>query len=84
MIDVNELRRGVAFTLDNDLRITSYNVCYTKLLRIHLAEDRIFYYQDRVYSNHEEVDLKIALAFQREVINNIIPTVKPDLRNNFV
>ncbi len=47
--------------------------------RIHLAEDRIFYYQDRVYSNQEDVDLKIALAFQREVINNIIPTVKPDL-----
>jgi len=47
--------------------------------RIHLAEDRIFYYQDRVYSNHEYTDLKIALAFQREVINNIIPTVKPDL-----
>ncbi|MEN7973471.1 MAG: glycogen/starch synthase [Verrucomicrobiota bacterium] len=47
--------------------------------RIHLAEDRIFYYQDRVYSNSEEIDLKIALAFQREVINNIIPTVKPDL-----
>lgn len=47
--------------------------------RIHLAEDRIFYYQDRVYSNSEETDLKIALAFQREVINNIIPTVKPDL-----
>ncbi|MDH3981880.1 MAG: glycogen/starch synthase, partial [Kiritimatiellaceae bacterium] len=47
--------------------------------RIHLAEDRIFYYQDHVYSNSEETDLKIALAFQREVINNIIPTVKPDL-----
>jgi ADP-glucose type glycogen/starch synthase len=47
--------------------------------RIHLAEDRIFYYQDRVYSNSQEIDLKIALAFQREVINNIIPTVKPDL-----
>ena len=47
--------------------------------RIHLAEDRIFYYQDRVYSNSQETDLKIALAFQREVINNIIPTVKPDL-----
>lgn len=47
--------------------------------RIHLAEDRIFYYQDRVYSNSEQTDLKIALAFQREVINNIIPTVKPDL-----
>ena len=47
--------------------------------RIHLAEDRIFYYQDKVYSNSAEIDLKIALAFQREVINNIIPTVKPDL-----
>lgn len=47
--------------------------------RIHLAEDRIFYYQDRVYSNSEYTDLMIALAFQREVINNIIPTVKPDL-----
>ena len=47
--------------------------------RIHLAEDRIFYYQDHVYSNSAETDLKIALAFQREVINNIIPTVKPDL-----
>ena len=47
--------------------------------RIHLAEDRIFYYQDRVYSQSEGTDLKIALAFQREVINNIIPRVKPDL-----
>ena len=47
--------------------------------RIHLAEDRIFYYQDRVYSNSQETDLRIALAFQREVINNIIPRVKPDL-----
>ncbi len=45
--------------------------------RIHLAEDRIFYRRERVYSamkNH-----KIALAFQREVINNIIPAVQPDL-----
>ena len=47
--------------------------------RIHLAEDRIFYYQDRVYTNTNAIDLKIALAFQREIINNIIPTVKPDL-----
>jgi starch synthase len=46
--------------------------------RIHLAEDRIFYYRDNVYSD-EYTDTKIALAFQREVINNIIPTVKPDL-----
>jgi starch synthase len=47
--------------------------------RIHLAEDRIFYYRDAVYSDYEADNPHIALAFQREVINNIIPLVKPDL-----
>ncbi len=47
--------------------------------RFHLAEDRAFFYQDRVYSNIEWENLKIALAFQREVINKIIPEVVPDL-----
>lgn len=45
--------------------------------RIHLAEDPIFYRKDQVYNaahNH-----LAALAFQREVINNIIPKVQPDL-----
>lgn len=44
---------------------------------IHLAEDRIFYYQSSVYNagdNH-----KISLAFQREIINHIIGQVQPDL-----
>jgi starch synthase/alpha-amylase len=47
--------------------------------RIHLAEDRAFYYINRVYSNYGEENIKLALAFQREVINNIIPRVQPDL-----
>lgn len=45
--------------------------------RIHLAEDPIFYRKNQVYDsakNHLS-----ALAFQREVINNIIPKVQPDL-----
>ncbi|MFA7173737.1 MAG: glycogen/starch synthase [Kiritimatiellia bacterium] len=46
--------------------------------RIHLAEDRCFYYRDTVYSSGSE-NPKLALAFSREVINNIIPTVQPDL-----
>jgi len=46
---------------------------------IHLAEDRIFYYRDRVYSDHSEEAMRIALVFQREVINHIIPQVRPDL-----
>ena len=46
---------------------------------IHLAEDRIFYYREQVYSNHSEESMRIALVFQREVINHIVPQVRPDL-----
>ena len=46
--------------------------------RIHLAEDRCFYYRDTVYAQGNG-NLKLSLAFQREVINNIIPHVQPDL-----
>ena len=45
---------------------------------IHLAEDRCFYYRDRVYSQ-SGANPRLALAFQREVINHIIPEVQPDL-----
>ncbi len=47
--------------------------------RIHLAEDRVFYYRDQVYDSYAPGDSKFALAFQREVLNNIIPRVEPDL-----
>jgi starch synthase/alpha-amylase len=47
--------------------------------RVHLAEDRAFFYQRGVYSNYAAENLKISLAFQREVLNHIIPRVQPDL-----
>ncbi len=47
--------------------------------RVHLAEDRAFYYQHSIYSNYDWENTKMALSFQREVINNIIPRVRPDL-----
>ncbi|MFK5952408.1 MAG: glycogen/starch synthase [Desulfobacterium sp.] len=47
--------------------------------RIHLAEDRVFYYLTHVYSGYYETNLKVSLAFQREVMNNIIPRVNPDI-----
>ena len=47
--------------------------------RIHLAEDRVFYYRTNVYDSFENENVNIALVFQREVINNIIPRVQPDL-----
>jgi starch synthase/alpha-amylase len=40
--------------------------------RIHLAEDQVFFYVRRVYSSYGGENAKIALAFQREVINNIV------------
>lgn len=47
--------------------------------RVHLAEDRLFYYQDGVDSYAVNGDLRPALFFQREVINHIVPWVQPDL-----
>ena len=47
--------------------------------RVHLAEDRAFFYLNRVYSNYGGENVHISLAFQREVINNIVPRVQPDL-----
>ena len=47
--------------------------------RIHLAEDRTFYYRESVYDRNNEESLKMSLTFQREVINHIIMEVRPDL-----
>ena len=47
--------------------------------RVHLAEDRAFFYLNRVYSAYGGENTKLSLAYQREVINNIVPRVKPDL-----
>lgn len=68
-IDVGKL-------ISNELRV------YTAVLpdsQVHLAEDRAFYYRDQVYSNYHSDSIRHALAFEREVINNIIPLVNPDL-----
>jgi starch synthase len=47
--------------------------------RMHLAQDRSFFYLNKVYTDYCWENTKIAIAFQREVINNIIPAVQPDL-----
>ena len=47
--------------------------------RIHLAQDRSFYYHSKLFLSTEWEAIRIALAFQREVINQIIPEVQPDL-----
>ena len=47
--------------------------------RIHLAQDRAFFYMNHVYSEDSAENIKISLSFQREVINNIAKRVRPDL-----
>ena len=47
--------------------------------RVHLAQDRSFFYLNKVYTDNGWENTKIAISFQREIINNIIPAVQPDL-----
>jgi glycogen synthase len=47
--------------------------------RIHLAQDRNFFYHPRLVVRMDEDNIRMALAFQREVMNHIIPSVRPDL-----
>lgn len=47
--------------------------------RIHLAQDRSFFYHQRLFRGMGWENIRIALAFQREVINRIIPEVEPNL-----
>ena len=47
--------------------------------RIHLAQDRRFFYLDHITYGGGFENTKIALTFQREIINSIVPRVQPDL-----
>lgn len=47
--------------------------------RLHLCHDREFFYRRSVYDGSPESNLRASLAFQRDVIHNILPVVKPDI-----
>lgn len=46
--------------------------------RVHLTEDREFFYLEQISHRNQSENLKRALLFQREVINNVLPRVRPD------
>jgi starch synthase/alpha-amylase len=46
---------------------------------VHLTEDRAFFYAGHPEANTPRENIKISLAFQREVIHQILPALKPDL-----
>ena len=47
--------------------------------RVHLAKDRAFFYAYGPESNCHWENIRISLAFQREIINRILPLVQPNL-----
>lgn len=47
--------------------------------RLYLCRDREFFYRRSVYDGSPEANRRAALAFQRDVIHNILPAVKPDI-----
>jgi starch synthase/alpha-amylase len=47
--------------------------------RLHLAEDHSFARRETVYTGDGFENIRLSLAFQREVINSIIPRVNPEL-----
>ncbi|NLX52300.1 MAG: glycosyltransferase [Deltaproteobacteria bacterium] len=73
--------RSIFFHEAGKVFCTEYKTIHKRMPpnRIHLAEDRAFFYRDAIYSSYGWENIKVSLAFQREVINNIIPSVKPDL-----
>jgi starch synthase len=69
-------RSVFALILQNKPRIKG---CRMPQGHVHLTEDRVFYYAREPQSDSVRENIKISLAFQREVINQILPLVKPDL-----
>lgn len=47
--------------------------------RIHLCRDREFFYRRSVYDGCAVANRRAALAFQQDVIQNVLPRVKPDI-----
>lgn len=47
--------------------------------RLHLCQDREFYYRRAVYEGEASDNRKAALVFQRDVIHHVLPQVRPDI-----
>ncbi|WAC19383.1 glycogen/starch synthase [Luteolibacter sp. SL250] len=47
--------------------------------RLHLCQDREFYYRRSVYEGGASDNRRAALVFQRDVIHHVLPQVRPDI-----
>lgn len=70
------LQRGIPVVLKKEEEAITKNIPKE---RVHMAQDRSFFYRKSVYSKYSWTNMQMSLAFQREVINNIMREVKPDI-----
>ncbi|MEJ2100639.1 MAG: glycogen/starch synthase [Desulfobacterales bacterium] len=71
-----DYRRIFSVILQNNSHMKG---CRLPQSRVHLTEDRVFFYTRVPESNPIRENIKISLAFQREIIYQILPLVQPDL-----
>ena len=50
-----------------------------KSRRLHLCQDREFFYRRSVYEGCAHANRRAALVFQRDVIHHVLPQVRPDI-----
>ena len=53
--------------------------CPQSKRQVHLVKDRAFYYPQQLLVDKSLDNIQIALAFQREVMHQVLPAVRPDL-----
>jgi len=71
-----EYRKVFSFGADHDGKSVCNNLPGNN---VHLAKDRIFYYTNDIDANCDWENIRISLAFQREVIQYFISMIQPDL-----
>jgi glycogen synthase len=70
--------RFVGHSLRSFMKSDNY-ITKARLKGLHLVRDRAFACTDRIYSENPAENVRRALVFQREIINHVIPSLKPDL-----
>jgi starch synthase/alpha-amylase len=75
-ITLPDYRNAFSVILQNSSHIKAHRIPKS---RVHLTEDRAFFYTKGPRSNYAWENVKISLAFQREVIHQVLPKLQPDL-----
>jgi starch synthase len=87
LADVSTLLVDTLAALDVDVRVALPN--YRHIFsggvgerysrKVYLCQDREFFYRPAPYAGQRHENVRAALAFQREVINHVLPRVRPDI-----